>query len=81
MTIFLSENDVVELLDMPGAIGALEKGFKEKSSGTAVNLSRVRPEANGIGLTMMGSVLGDMKVDVEYIGGKLVLLKLIIFFF
>ena len=63
MTIFLSENDVVELLDMPGAIGALEKGFKEKSSGTAVNLSRVRPEANGIGLTMMVSVLGDMKVS------------------
>ena len=37
MTIFLSESDVVDLLDMPGAIDALEKGFKEKSAGTAVN--------------------------------------------
>lgn len=63
MTIFLSESDVVDLLDMPGAIDALEKGFKEKSAGTAVNLSRVRPEANGIGLTMMVSVLGGMNVS------------------
>ena len=63
MAIFLSENDVVDLLDMPGAIDALEKGFKEKSAGTAVNLSRVRPEANRVGLTMMVSVLGGISVS------------------
>ncbi|MQF98452.1 MAG: ornithine cyclodeaminase family protein [SAR202 cluster bacterium] len=63
MTIFLSESDVVGLLDMAGAIDALEKGFKEKSAGTAVNLSRVRPEANGVGLTMMVSILGSMRVS------------------
>ena len=63
MTIFLSESNVIDLLDMPNAIKALEKGFREKFAGSAINLSRVRPEVSGIGLTMMVSVLGSMKVS------------------
>ena len=53
---------------------SLEKQYKNRginlicisnkwSFRTAVNLSRVRPEANGIGLTMMVSVLGGMNVS------------------
>ena len=40
--IYISESDVEALIDMPGAIAALEGAFREIASGGAVNSPRVR---------------------------------------
>jgi alanine dehydrogenase len=62
MAIFLTEEDVHHLLPMAEAIEAVEQGFKEHGSGTAVNLHRSRVQAGDTGITMMVAALGDKKV-------------------
>ena len=75
MAILLREGDVQRLLPMVEAIEAVEQGFKEQGSGTAVNLHRSRVQAGGMGITMMVAALGGQKVagfKVMGAGGALV---------
>ena len=62
MAILLREDDVQRLLPMAEAIEAVERGFREHGSGTAVNLHRSRVQAGGVSITMMVAALGDRKV-------------------
>ena len=77
MAIFLRDDDVVRLLPMNEAIEAVEEAFQEQGNGTGVNLPRERAQANGVGLTMMVSVLGGRGISgfkTMGAGGSMVLL-------
>lgn len=77
MAIFLTEDDVQQLLPITDAIDAVEKGFKEQGNGTAFNLHRSRVQAGKVGITMMVAALGSRKVagfKCMGIGGSMVLL-------
>jgi alanine dehydrogenase len=63
MAIFLRDKEVVRLLPMKEAIHVVEQAFQEQGNGTGISLPRERAQANGIGLTMMVSVLGSRGVS------------------
>ncbi len=59
--IYLTEDDVRELMDMPTSINVVEEAFRQLAAGNAVNVLRARAMAPGIALhTMSGSA--------EYLG-------------
>lgn len=59
--LFLSENDVAELLDMETAIAAVEEAFRQLAEGRASNVPRTRAHAPG-------AYLHVMSASAEYLG-------------
>lgn len=59
--VYLTEDDVRELLDMPTAIEAVEDAFRQLGEGRAHNIPRARATAPGI-------VLHSMSAAAEYLG-------------
>jgi alanine dehydrogenase len=59
--LFLAEQDVETLLDMPTAIDAVETSFRESAAGHVDNIPRERAKAPGIVLHLMGAA-------AEYLG-------------
>lgn len=59
--LYLTENDVRELLDMETAIDVVEEAFRQLAAGKAVNVPRVRAGAPGI-------LLHTMSATAEYLG-------------
>ncbi len=60
MAIYLTEQNVAELLDMPQALEAVENVLKAHATGAATNESRRRVRAGGTTLNVMsGAVLGQ----------------------
>lgn len=59
--LYLTEEDVRELLDMPAAIEAVEESFRHLADDTARNVPRARATAPGI-------ILHSMCASAEYLG-------------
>lgn len=61
MAIFLTEDDVREVMDMEASITVIEKAFQALGNGTAQNVPRRRAKAPGI-------MLHSMSAAAEYLG-------------
>lgn len=59
--LFLTEDDVRELVDMPTAIGVVEEAFRQWAADRAMNVPRSRAKAPGI-------VLHSLSASAEYLG-------------
>ena len=59
--IYLTEDDVRELMDMETSIEVVENAFHRMAAAEAVNVPRVRATASGI-------VLHTMSASAEYLG-------------
>ncbi|MCH7688479.1 MAG: ornithine cyclodeaminase family protein, partial [Planctomycetes bacterium] len=59
--LFLSEDDVRELMDMETSIEVVEEAFRHLADETAANVPRVRAVAPGI-------VLHNMSASADYLG-------------
>src|SRR5205085_1059505 len=59
--LYLNEQEVAGLLDMPTAIDVVETAFRESAAGRTHNILRERAKAPGIVLHMMGAA-------AEYLG-------------
>ncbi|MDA4120962.1 MAG: ornithine cyclodeaminase family protein [Thaumarchaeota archaeon] len=57
MTLFLSESQVEQLLEMPEVVSSVEEAFKREAEGEAVNSSRTRSRAPSAELNVMHAVL------------------------
>ena len=64
--IYLSEADVMALVDMPMAIAAVEEAFRHLAAGDAENVPRVRARAPGVILHSMIAAAGYL----GYVGWK-----------
>ena len=56
--LYLTEDDVAQLVDMPTAVDAVEEGFRQLASGGAENVPRHRARAKGIVLHGMHAAAG-----------------------
>ncbi|HMD79237.1 MAG TPA: hypothetical protein VKF39_04555, partial [Nitrososphaerales archaeon] len=61
MTLFFSETQVKELLDMREVVQAVEEAFRQQGLGEAVNTMRTRSSADG-------TVLNVMHASLPYLG-------------
>ncbi|MBW3538782.1 MAG: ornithine cyclodeaminase family protein [Planctomycetes bacterium] len=61
MALYLTEDDVRELMNMEAAIEVVEEAFRRLASGEAVNVPRARAQAPGI-------MLHTMSAAAEYLG-------------
>jgi alanine dehydrogenase len=59
--LFLTEEEVARLLDMPTAITLVEEAFRQLAAGRAHNVPRVRAEGDGV-------VLHSMSAAADYVG-------------
>src|SRR5262245_12663146 len=59
--LYLTEDDVRELMDMDTAIGVVEEMFRQLAAGKATNVPRVRAQMPGI-------VLHTMSAAAEHLG-------------
>lgn len=59
--LFLTEDDVRELVDMPTAVRVVEEAFRQWAAGKAMNVPRSRAKAPGI-------VLHSLSASAEYLG-------------
>jgi ornithine cyclodeaminase/alanine dehydrogenase-like protein (mu-crystallin family) len=59
--IYLTEDDVRELMDMEASIEVVEEAFRQLAEGQGVNLPRVRAKAGGV-------MLHNMSAGAEYLG-------------
>jgi alanine dehydrogenase len=59
--LYLSEQDVERLVELPTAIAVVEEAFRQMAAGRAMNVPRVRARASGI-------VLHTMSAAAEYLG-------------
>ena len=60
MPIWLTEQDVVELLDLRDAIGALESALREEAGGAAVNMTKTLLQYGKSNLHAIGGKLGEL---------------------
>ncbi|MBW3601016.1 MAG: ornithine cyclodeaminase family protein, partial [Planctomycetes bacterium] len=60
-SLYLSEEDVANLLDMPAAMAVLEEAFRQLAVGRAHNTPRVRAKGDGV-------VLHSMSAAADYLG-------------
>lgn len=59
--IYLTEDDVRELMDVESSIEVVEEAFRQLADGKAINLPRVRAKADGV-------MLHNMSAGAEYLG-------------
>lgn len=59
--IYLTEDDVRDVMDMETAVEVVEEAFRQLADGGAVNLPRVRVKASGV-------MLHNMSAGAEYLG-------------
>ena len=60
-SLFLTEDDVLKLIDMPTSISVVEEAFRQLSLGGAHNIPRSRAKAEGI-------LLHSMSAGANYLG-------------
>lgn len=70
MAIFLTEQDVTELLTMDATIAALEEAFRLQASGAASNQPRRRVRAAGATLNVMSAAIGEFRSFKGLLGLK-----------
>lgn len=58
--LWLTEQDVVELIDLRGAIGALERALREEAAGRAANMTKTLLQYGKSNLHAIGGKLGNL---------------------
>jgi alanine dehydrogenase len=58
--LWISESDVVSMMDIGGAIGALERGLVAEAAGSAQNMIKTHVEWDGSTLHAIGAVFPGM---------------------